>query len=256
MMQTDMIIKKYTFGGVCFEIRSELPLLTVPKYEEFLSDDTAKSDYIFEIIPDRTNSTSLSGTVREGNRFRFTVSEKYISGLGVGHVLSSANAAYVFPDHDGFILHASYILYRGEAILFSAPSGTGKSTQAAFWKEHRGAEIINGDRVLVIKRDGVFYACGVYVSGTSGICRNSTAPLRNLVILEQGENNELVPLKARELFLRILCQCTFDMHDHTQYGKITELVSDVINTVPVCCYRCRCNPDSVEELERLLWNKK
>ena len=170
MMQTDMIIKKYTFGGVCFEIRSELPLLTVPKYEEFLSDDTAKSDYIFEIIPDRTNSTSLSGTVREGNRFRFTVSEKYISGLGVGHVLSSANAAYVFPDHDGFILHASYILYRGEAILFSAPSGTGKSTQAAFWKEHRGAEIINGDRVLVIKRDGVFYACGVYVSGTSGIC--------------------------------------------------------------------------------------
>ena len=36
---------------------------------------------------------------------------------------------------DSFILHSAYIRHRGRAILFSAPSGTGKSTQASLWAQ-------------------------------------------------------------------------------------------------------------------------
>ena len=43
---------------------------------------------------------------------------------------------------DSFILHSAYIRHRGRAILFSAPSGTGKSTQASLWAQYAGAEII------------------------------------------------------------------------------------------------------------------
>lgn len=38
------------------------------------------------------------------------------------------------------IFHSAYIAKDGEAILFSAPSETGKSTQAALWEQYRGAE--------------------------------------------------------------------------------------------------------------------
>ena len=43
---------------------------------------------------------------------------------------------------DSFILHSAYIRHRGRAILFSAPSGTGKSTQASLWAQYAGAAFL------------------------------------------------------------------------------------------------------------------
>lgn len=56
---------------------------------------------------------------------------------------------------DSFILHSAYIRHRGRAILFSAPSGTGKSTQASLWAQYAGAEIINGDRCFIAEGAGL-----------------------------------------------------------------------------------------------------
>lgn len=53
---------------------------------------------------------------------------------------------------DAFVLHSSYIIKDDEAILFTAPSGTGKSTQAELWKKYNNAIIVNGDRTLIKKK--------------------------------------------------------------------------------------------------------
>ena len=246
---------KYTFGGVTFEINSEAPLAGEQNCEKFWTVSDAEADYVISVAYADSEENPVMKTERDGNRITVYVSRKYASKIGPVRLLVSAKAANVFPEQDGFILHASYIVHEGRAILFTAPSGTGKSTQAEYWRQMRGAEIVNGDRVLITKRDGKFFANGIYAAGTSGICENVTAPIRNVVILEQGEINEIVPLRPHELFLRILCQCSFDMNSDEQYRKITALVSDLINTVPVSCYRCRLNPDSVEALERLLWKR-
>lgn len=57
-----------------------------------------------------------------------------------------------------FILHSSYIKWNDGAILFSGPSGMGKSTQADLWNKYEGCEIINGDRSAITKKDGVWNA--------------------------------------------------------------------------------------------------
>ena len=66
--------------------------------------------------------------------------------------------------YDGLLLHSSFIRWRGEGILFSAPSGTGKSTQADLWVKYEDAEILNGDRagtsLLRASMDGVRSAAG------------------------------------------------------------------------------------------------
>ena len=71
-------------------------------------------------------------------------------------------------DYNRILMHGSAIAINGKGYIFTALSGTGKSTQAEYWKQMRGAEIINGDRVLITKRNGKFFANGIYVAGTSG----------------------------------------------------------------------------------------
>ena len=90
---------------------------------------------------------------------------------------------------DSLLMHASYIEVDGEAILFTAPCGTGKSTQAELWRKFAGATVINGDKAGVSCIDGRFFACGVPFCGTSGICENKTLPLKAIVELGQSKQN-------------------------------------------------------------------
>lgn len=251
-----MYQKTYSFGGVYFRVVSETPLVLTPKMETFLTADTSAPDYTLNVMPAEDDTATDITFVRSGTDFTVYIPAGYMDSVGIRSILTVIRAANLFLEHDGFILHASYIIHEGRAILFSAPSGTGKSTQANFWETERGAEIINGDRVLITRRNGQFYANGIYAAGTSGICHNKTAPICAIVYLEQGKENELVSLPPHQMFLRLICQCTFDAESESQYNRITSLVSDLINTVSVCCYRCRFHPDSVAALERLLWNKK
>ena len=245
---------KYTFGDITFEIEGAFSQGVQDDCAVFKSDKAP--DYLLRVLPSEELERCGKKIERTGNVITRYVRPEYFSGLNTASLLATSEAAFLFPDHDAFILHASYIIYNGQALLFTAPSGTGKSTQAEYWNRERGAEIINGDRVLVTRRKGCFYANGVYACGSSGISKNKSAPIGAVILLEQGEENEVCDTPARLLFLRILCECTYNMKDDAQYDKMTELVSDMINSLPVICYRCRKSADAVAALERILWNKE
>lgn len=67
-------------------------------------------------------------------------------------VLESAGLFDILADAGMLVLHSAYIVTRqGEGILFSGPSGIGKSTQAALWQHYGAAQTVNGDRALVRK---------------------------------------------------------------------------------------------------------
>lgn len=89
------------------------------------------------------------------------------------------------------ILHCAYLYYRDKAILFSAPFGVGKSTQAKLWHKYRSASIINGDRALLGKNGTIWSAYGWPVCGSSEICHNKTTPVCAIVMLSQGNANRI-----------------------------------------------------------------
>ena len=178
--------------------------------------------------------------------------EKTYHTLRAGIVLDAIGAERLIVRNHGVILHASYIDYRGVGILFTAPSGTGKSTQAALWRDYRGAEEINGDRAVIQYYDGQVKVCGLPYAGSSGICRNRTLPLAALVYLEQGESNSITKLSGFTAFRKIWEGCCLNTWDRDDVVLASETVERVIFQTPVLLLRCLPDESAVEALESVL----
>jgi hypothetical protein len=176
--------------------------------------------------------------------------------ITVNLVITAMDLAPELIRRGGFLLHASYIRHGDGAILFTAPSGTGKSTQAALWERFRGAELINGDRAGVVWEQDGLYAQGVPYSGSSGVSKNIRLPIVCIVSLSQAPKTTIAPLTGVRAFRRIWEGCTVNLWDRQAVSRCTDLVSRVAREVPV--FHLACTPDlsAVEALEQAIENMR
>ncbi len=154
---------------------------------------------------------------------------------------------------DSFLLHASYIIHQGEAIVFTAPSGTGKSTQADLWKAHENARVINGDRTLLAYHNGGWYACGFPISGSSPYCLNEAAPLRAIVCLGQAKQNTAEQLTSLPAVQRIYSQAFINTWNTEDISKAIDLIQLLSKSVPIWKYNCTKEADAVESLREKIY---
>ncbi len=147
------------------------------------------------------------------------------------------------------ILHASFIRWNGKGIIFSAPSGMGKSTQADLWKEYAGAEILNGDRVALRKSQGIWKAYGLPYAGTSGIYRNESAPLAAVVALRQAKTNNVCRIDGAKAFRNLYPETMIHRWDRGFENRATELLLDVLRNVSVFLLECRPDRGAVDTLK-------
>lgn len=180
--------------------------------------------------------------VREFERY-VRASDSILNLIGVENLLLK---------HGGMLLHASFIRTRGRGILFSAPCGVGKSTQAALWQTHTGAEILNGDRAGIRSLNGVWTAFGMPFAGTSGIYRNESAPLAAIVALSQGSENILRPLRPTEAVGKLLPEISCRRWDSGFMEQLLNLLIGLAVQVPVYALECRPDEAAVRLLEEKL----
>lgn len=154
--------------------------------------------------------------------------------------------------HDSLILHCAYVRCQRRAILFSAPSGVGKSTQADLWKRFRQSETINGDRALLRKIDGVWNACGWPVCGSSEICHAEDTPIRAIVMLRQGKENHAERLSLSQAFSLLYAQITVNRWNVDFVQRALSLLEELIREVPVYQLTCTISRTAVEVLEDAL----
>ena len=151
------------------------------------------------------------------------------------------------------ILHCAYIKYHGKSILFSAPSETGKSTQAGLWERYRGSETVNGDRALLRKIDGHWTACGWPVCGTSEICHLEDIPIHAVVMLRQGKENHVERLSPVQGFAQLYSQITVNQWNRDFVQRTAELIEDLVVHVPVWQLTCNISENAVQCLETALF---
>lgn len=154
---------------------------------------------------------------------------------------------------ENLILHCAYVEHQRKAILFSAPSGTGKSTQAELWKRYRGSRIINGDRALLRKSRDIWSVCGWPVCGSSDICELGNTPIHGIVMLRQGTRNHVERLSPVWAFTQLYAQVTINQWNRTFVQHAMELVEDLVKQVPVYQLTCDMTENAVRCLEGVLF---
>lgn len=217
------------------------PVATLPDYTVY-EEDGAQVRYIgsvqgrWEEAHMRCVHRGKSHTVqlRQGYFPQVMTAKTLLNSCATEHLLARAG---------GFVFHCAYIDHGGRGILFTAPSGTGKSTQAQLWQTHRGAAVINGDRAAVTVRDGVALAEGIPFSGSSQICINRSLPLAAIVYLSQGRENTVRLLRGAQAFARVWEGISLNVWDKEDVAAVSDTVQQLLQTVPV--YHLVCTPDEL-----------
>ncbi len=184
------------------------------------------------------------------------LASRYPDKIWAKTVLNCLEAEHLVTEAGGVVFHCSYICVDGRAILFTAPSGVGKSTQAELWRTLRDARIINGDRgVIRCLEDGV-YAGSLPFAGSSEHCLNEEYPLAAIVYLGQAPTTSIRQLKGYEAFARIWEGCSINLWEPEDMRRVSALVEQAAATVPV--FQLNCTPDesAVKALENALWKEK
>lgn len=165
------------------------------------------------------------------------------------HCLHLLGGEALLIKYNAFLLHSSVVRINGKMVLFSGPSGAGKSTQAELWSQYLGAEIINGDRCVVMEKDGGFFGGGSPWCGTSGIRRKEIAPIAGIFLVHHAAENQVRKLGI-EAFTPLFSQITVNCWDRPMMEKLSSLFIGMLDAVPV--YRLDCRPD--EEAVRLVYD--
>lgn len=269
----------YRFGGVTFAIEADAPIERSAMCAPFHAADGAPEHTIrlhfddrLPVLPETAQHRGAVwrwqsgaerhlleqyGTPDKPPRFTYAVTRgahtevtfanAYRAGASVRAVLEAAGLFDIFAARGMLVLHSAYIVTSaGKAILFSGPSGVGKSTQAALWERCAGARVVNGDRALVDV--GKKTANGIFYSGTSGISENVTAPVRTIVLLGQGSENRVFVPSPQAAFAGVLSQCAYYEWDARSAEQMTECVARLVSDVPVLRMDCLPDATAVEAL--------
>lgn len=153
--------------------------------------------------------------------------------------------AEILPFHNRILMHGASISYNEHAYLFTAPSGTGKSTHIRLWKKYLGddVKIVNGDKPFIsLEDEPMIY--GSPWAGKENWHRNCKMPLKGICFVQRGTTNSIRRIEASDC-LSLLFKQVYLPADTLAAGLTLELVDILIKKVPLYVLTCDMSEDAV-----------
>lgn len=196
---------------------------------ELCRDYISSENHLFEV------KTTQGDIERERAFAEGIYSDGYLETLAVYRKIA---AELVF--YDTLLVHGSSIAIDGQAYLFTAPSGTGKSTHTRMWREYFGkrAVMINDDKPLVRFKNNSAYIYGTPWNGKHKLGNNTSAPLCGVCILERAKENSIARISKKDAYPALLSQIYRPIENGEAMIKTLQL-ADKFMELPL--YRLGCN---------------
>ena len=157
--------------------------------------------------------------------------------------IQRAFAEFLF-DFDTLLLHGSALAVDGAGYLFTAHSGTGKSTHTRYWRQVFGerAVMVNDDKPFVQLTDEVAVLHGSPWSGKHGLDTNIAVPFRGICLLERGAENSIEKIPPEVILPMVQKQCYRPL-DEKKEPAFLALTKQLAATVPA--WRMACTKDPI-----------
>ncbi len=174
----------------------------------------------------------------EEDRKPFRHSPSMLENAAIHTMLAEKLVAY-----DVLLMHGSALCIDGSAVIFTAPSGTGKSTHARLWREVFGDRVwmINDDKPMLRLTDEAVLVYGTPWLGKHRLGRNACAPLKAVVKLSRGKEDRIAPLAKSEAFPLLLRQ-VYSSDDPAVMARIVALERRLLAAADFFDLRCTMDP--------------
>lgn len=195
---------------------------------------TGRTEYVIDAMKDWSDITILyhKGSKKAERSFCYFLGSYIISNK------------IIF--HSGFVLHASAVTYNGKGIVFTAASGTGKSTHASMWRRYFNAGIINDDcPVIRIEKDNVFVH-GTPWSGAKNRAMQACSPLSAIIILEQSDHNSIRELSSKEAIPLCMPRIFLPYYNPALMDTALQNIEKAIEATPKYLLKCRADREAAE----------
>ena len=201
-------------------------------------------DYIVKPCenPDISVFVSEEDIKAELERAKEPASPDYAEFLYIYRVIAEK-----LPEFDAFVMHGAAVSYKNQGYLFTAQSGTGKSTHIRLWREYIGksVDIINGDKPIIkIENDGVF-VCSTPWAGKEGWQKNRIFPLGCVTFLERSKNPYITQKTPAEYIPQIMNQVYMPKNAGSS-ARTLELIDKLLTGIPLYTLGCDISENSVK----------
>ena len=179
--------------------------------------------------------------IPESERLEWMTQWKLTDPIFAEYMLSCSYACDALMNRDRMVFHGASFLWRGRAWLFSAPSGTGKTTQLRNWERLYGEEItiLNGDKpILELCGDGSVLVHPSPWKGKEGLSRDDIrAPLGGIILLRQDGENQITRLASPEAARYLFGRNYSTFRSEEEVLNVARILEGVLKVTPVWLLR-------------------
>lgn len=153
--------------------------------------------------------------------------------------------AQLLVQDDILLMHGAVVAVDGQAYLFTARSGTGKTTHTRLWMQQFGdrAVMVNGDKPLLHVTNTGVTVYGTPWDGKEHLSRNIACPLKAVCILTRSETNHIERISPKEA-LTMLCQQSYRPAQPAALRKTLALVDLLSSSVSLYKLGCNMEPEA------------
>ena len=217
-------------------------------------ENAGEPDIRVEITEDDIESerTFSDRTRAKEGRLALVPTDDYLEELAVYRKICEK-----LPYYDRFLFHGSALAMDGEGFLFTAPSGTGKSTHARLWREVFGNKVsmINDDKPVIGIQGNEIRIFGTPWNGKHRLGTNTSVPLKAICFLERGENNSIREVTKAENLPKLLGQ-VFRPSDKEALNRVLQLTDRMTDMVKHYILSCNMDPEAAIVSHNMMANLK